>query len=80
MKEALFTAGSVFLLILISSAIAFNPLTVRAQERLSSPKVPASTIYSQPLRPASSAVAVIYGETAPEDKSPDTYPEEVALV
>jgi len=42
MKQVFFSVASVLLLILISSAIAFNPLTVRADMELVPPKVPIS--------------------------------------
>jgi len=42
MKQVFFSVVSVLLFILISSAIAFNPLTVRAQMKLAPPEVPAN--------------------------------------
>ena len=44
MKQVFFSAASVLLLILISSAIAFNPLTVRAQMELAPPDASATQI------------------------------------
>ena len=44
MKQVFFSAASVFLLILISSAIAFNPLTVRAQMEMAPPDVTAAQV------------------------------------
>jgi hypothetical protein len=50
MKQVFFSAASVLLLILIASAIAFNPFTVNAQiEHIIPPDIP----INQPLKPSS---------------------------
>ena len=79
MKEVLFSAGSVLFMILIASAIVFNPLTLKIKEKLCYSRVPISTIQSQPLRPIATNISFFGNETCEPHEQPVIYYEHQAL-
>jgi len=79
MREVLFSVGSVLVFMLVCCAIAFNPLTVRAQSKLYNSAPPIPVMHPQPIRPVSTSPFFRAIRTHHAEEPPINYSESVGL-